>query len=86
MRRFRIPFDGKSSAMVDIRDTTSGPSAPNLEIIWFPVAVLDVPTPTDVHGVSIVGLLFFTNSALVLTSNPLLGFDHGCFWECRGHN
>ncbi|EIM79461.1 GMC oxidoreductase [Stereum hirsutum FP-91666 SS1] len=49
----RIPFDGRSSTAVDIRDTTSGPNAPDLEIVWFPVAVLGVPTPKNVHGVSI---------------------------------
>lgn len=68
---FRIPFDGRSSTAVDIRDTTSGPNAPDLEIVWFPVAVLGVPTPKNVHGVSIVRLLFFTPSALRVVNYAL---------------
>lgn len=52
----RIPFDGKASTPLPIRDTSSGPNAPDIEILWFPVVVLGfgVPSPKGVHGVSIV--------------------------------
>lgn len=57
-RMFSIPFNGKASTPLPIRDTTSGPNAPDLEILWFPIVVLGfgVPTPKGVHGVSIVCL------------------------------
>lgn len=53
---FRIPFDGKASTPLSIRDTSSGPNAPDIEVLWFPVVVLGfgVPPPKGVHGVSIV--------------------------------
>ncbi|EIM79458.1 GMC oxidoreductase [Stereum hirsutum FP-91666 SS1] len=54
----RIPFDGKASTPLSIRDTSSGPNAPDIEILWFPVVVLGfgVPPPKGVHGVSIGAL------------------------------
>lgn len=67
---FRIPFDGKASTPLTIRDTSSGPNAPDIEILWFPVVVLGfgVPPPKGVHGVSIVRRLF-PSSVTLLNSN-----------------
>ncbi|KAI0063347.1 GMC oxidoreductase [Artomyces pyxidatus] len=50
-----LPFGSKASDNVPVKTNASGPTSPDIEVVWFPLVIagFNIPTPANTYGVSI---------------------------------
>ncbi|KAI0052433.1 GMC oxidoreductase [Auriscalpium vulgare] len=72
-----LPLSSPASANVPIKDTTSGPHSPDLEVVWFPLVVagFGVDVPAGVYGVTIGPVLLRPESVGTVTLETTSVYD-----------
>ncbi|KAI0045900.1 GMC oxidoreductase [Auriscalpium vulgare] len=73
-----LPFDTKHGKRVEIKDNTSGPRSPDLEIVWFPLLTgnLSVPAPSGTHGITLGAMALRPESSGEVTLRTTSAYDH----------